>query len=181
ALSLSLLILVASGCSVRRFAINRVGDALASGGSTYEKDEDLDLVGSALPFGLKLVETLIEESPRHKGLLQVACQGFATYSYVHLQHEAGVLAATDMDGAARLRALARRLCLRAHHYGYRGLDLLSPGISARMTTDPQAALARAGSGRDVPLLYWNAVAPGLTISVSKNDASMLARIPRCRR
>lgn len=176
-LPLSLLMVLACGCSVRKFAINRVGDALASGGSTYEKDDDLELVGSALPFGLKLVETMLEESPRHKGLLQVACQGYATYAYVELLHEADVLAATDMDGAARLRLRARKLFLRAHNYGYRGLEILRPGISARMTLDPRAALDKVGARRDVPLLYWNAVALGLAISVSKNDAAMLARIP----
>lgn len=42
------------GCSIKRMAVNRIGNALASGGSTYERDEDLELVGDALPFGLRL-------------------------------------------------------------------------------------------------------------------------------
>ena len=97
--------LLAAGCSVRRFAVNRVGDALASGGSTYEGDEDVQLVGGALPFGLKLVESLLAESPRHKGLLMTACQGFATYSYLYVKQDAGRLAGTDIDGAEKLRAV----------------------------------------------------------------------------
>ena len=48
------LISLSSGCSLRTYAINMVGDALASGDSVYESDEDLELVGDALPFGLKL-------------------------------------------------------------------------------------------------------------------------------
>ena len=60
-----LLLLVTSGCSIRRYAINRIGDALASGSSTYASDEDIELVGEALPFGLKLIESLLAEILKH--------------------------------------------------------------------------------------------------------------------
>jgi hypothetical protein len=40
---------------------------LASGGSTYASDDAPDLVGEALPFGLKLIESLLVESPNTKG------------------------------------------------------------------------------------------------------------------
>ena len=65
-MSLLVTLLLAStvvGCSLRTYAINMVGDALASGDSVYETDEDLELVGDALPFGLKLTESLLNESP----------------------------------------------------------------------------------------------------------------------
>ena len=58
-LLLVLLIPITAGCSVRRYAINMVGNALASGNSVYESDDDLELVGTALPFGLKLMESLL--------------------------------------------------------------------------------------------------------------------------
>ena len=51
-------LMITSGCSVKTYAINMVGDALASGNSVYETDDDLTLVGDALPFGLKLTESL---------------------------------------------------------------------------------------------------------------------------
>jgi predicted anti-sigma-YlaC factor YlaD len=158
-------------------AINKVGDAIANGGSTYESDDDVELVGGALPFGLKLIESLLAESPRHRGLLQAACQGFASYAYLYVQQEADALAERDIDTASRLRARARRLYLRASGYGYRGLERASPGFGARVTADAKGAVAQFRRKGDVPLLYWNAVALGLAISVSKNDASLLARIP----
>lgn len=158
-------------------AINKVGDAIASGGSSYERDEDVELVGEALPFGLKLIESLLAESPRHRGLLQSACQGFASYAYLYVQQEADALAERDIDAATKLRARARRLYLRASGYGYRGLERECPGFGSRVTADPKGAVSRFRRKRDVPLLYWNAVALGLAISVSKNDASLLARIP----
>jgi len=177
-LFLALILAVATaGCSVRRFAVNRVGDALASGGSTYESDDDLQLVESALPFGLKLIESLLAESPKHKGLLLAATQGFASYSYLFVQQEADRKAAEDLEAAEKIRTRARRLYMRAHRYGFRALELVRPGFSQALTADPKAALASIRKKSDVPLLYWNAVALGLAISVSKSDASMLARLP----
>jgi hypothetical protein len=48
------LILSSAGCSIKRIAINKLGNALSSGGSSYESDDDPDLVAEALPFSLKL-------------------------------------------------------------------------------------------------------------------------------
>jgi hypothetical protein len=47
------------GCSIKRIAVNKLGNALAPGGSTYESDDDPELVASAVPFGLKLMESLL--------------------------------------------------------------------------------------------------------------------------
>ena len=41
--SFTLLLTLSSACSVRRYAVNMVGDALASGNSVYESEEDIDL------------------------------------------------------------------------------------------------------------------------------------------
>jgi hypothetical protein len=40
------LMALASGCSMKRIAVNKLGNALASGGSTFEGDEDPDLVAA---------------------------------------------------------------------------------------------------------------------------------------
>jgi hypothetical protein len=61
-----------TGCSVKKLAINKLGDSLASGGTTFASDDDPDLVGEALPFSLKLMESLLAETPRHRGLLFAA-------------------------------------------------------------------------------------------------------------
>ena len=63
-LSVLLFVAMSAGCSIKKYAINQVGDILASGGSIYESDEDIEFDGQALPFSLKLVESLIEESPK---------------------------------------------------------------------------------------------------------------------
>ena len=179
-LLLGTLMLASVGCSLRTYAVNTVGDALASGNSVYESDSDLDLVGAALPFGLKLTESLLAESPRHDGLLLTACRGFTMYSYAFIAYEAERLTDEDLDRARALRLRARRLYLRAADYGFRALELRHPGFEQALTTDPREAVKRVGPksrARDVPLLYWTAAAIGLAASVSIDDAALLARLP----
>ena len=43
-LALGLLVLLATGCSVKRFAVNKLGNALAESGTTYSADNDPELV-----------------------------------------------------------------------------------------------------------------------------------------
>jgi len=174
------LVLTCSGCSLRTFAINKVGDALASGDSVYESDDDIELVGQALPFALKLTESLLAQSPDHPGLLLTACRGFVLYSYAYVQSEAELEQERDLDRARALRARARRLYLRGVRYGFQALELSSPGIEQKLLTDPRGAVRAIGAknkGRDVPLLYWTSAALGLAISVSRDDAALLARLP----
>src|SRR3977135_3831422 len=75
-------------CSVKHFAVNALGNALAEGGSSYARDNDPDLGRAAAPFPLKPVEALLDEAPRHKGLLFAASSGFVQYGYGRLQQEA---------------------------------------------------------------------------------------------
>jgi predicted anti-sigma-YlaC factor YlaD len=171
---------ITAGCSVRRYAINMVGNALVSGNSVYENDEDLDLVGAALPFGLKLMESLLTASPDHPGLLLTSCKGFVLYSFAYVHYEAEVTEEQDLDRARALKKRAHKLYLRALAYGLRGLERSYPGFESQLFLEPQKAvhrLDRKDRERDLPFLYWTAAALGLAISVSLDDAALLARLP----
>ncbi len=178
-LSIAMAVILAAtscACSIKRFAINKIGDALASGGSTYESDDDIELVAGALPFSLKLVESLIAESPKHRGLRLVASQGFTSYAYIEVQPKLDAAAVSDYLAAGKLKARARRLYMRGHNQGLTGLEMAHPGFSARLTQEPFEAAAVL-KRQDVPLIYWTAAGLGLAVSTSKDDAAMLARIP----
>jgi predicted anti-sigma-YlaC factor YlaD len=157
-----------------------VGNALASGDSVYETDDDIELVGAALPFGLKLTESLLAQSPEHPGLLLTACRGFVLYTYAYVDYPAQVAADDDLDRARALRARARRLYMRGYQYGIRALERSHQGIGAALLADPDAAVRAirpAHARQEVPLLYWTAASLGLAISVSPGDAALLARLP----
>src|SRR5436305_13627861 len=112
-----------AGCALKRVAVNKLGDSLAQSGTTFTSDDDPDLVGQALPFGLKLYEGLLAESPRHRGLLLAASKGFTSYAYAFVQQDADQIEDTDVAKAAVLRARARRLYLRGRDYGIRALEV----------------------------------------------------------
>jgi predicted anti-sigma-YlaC factor YlaD len=75
-----------------------------------------------------------------------------------------------------MRNRARKLYLRAHGYGLQALDLNHPGFSGKLQTDPESAV-RILRKSDVELMYWSAASLGMAVSVSRNDVSLLARLP----
>ena len=171
-----LIALAATGCSPRLWAVNRLGDALAGAGGGWAGDDDPELVRDATPFALKTIESLLGESPRHRGLLLAAASGFTQYTYAFVQQEANEVEATDPGRGEALRQRARGFYRRARDYGLRGLEGDHPGFTARLSREPNAALGEMRSG-DVPFLYWTAAAWGAWISLSKEKPSRLAELP----
>jgi len=165
------------GCSPRKFAINRLGDSLASSGTTFASDNDPEFVGQAIPFSLKLIEGLLAESPKHRGLLFAAASGFAQYSYVYVQQASEEIEGEDLGKSSGLNVRARNLYLRARDYGLRGLETKHRGFAVRLREDRKTAV-QVMSVSDVPLLYWTAVAWGAAISVAKDRADLVAEQPQ---
>jgi predicted anti-sigma-YlaC factor YlaD len=182
-MSKSLVVLLAtalalsSGCSVRRMAVNKLGDALAAGGTTYAEDDDPELVKAAAPFSLKLMESLLNESPRHHGLLLGTASGFTQYSYAFVHQEADEMEDKDLAAATELRRRAGRLYLRARNYGLRGLETAHAGFREEFSRAPQPAVHKVGT-KDVPLLYWTAASWAAAISVSKDNPDLIADQPK---
>jgi len=166
-----LLVTLLSGCSLRKLAVNQVGNALAGGGSVFTSDNDPELIGQALPFSLKLMESVLAQSPKHQPLLIATSRGFTQYTYGWVE-PAGE--GDDDRDLARLRA--KRLYLRARDYGLRALEVSIDDFRERLDSDPQMTVALAGK-RDVPALYWTAAAWGLAISSGKDDLDLLADLP----
>jgi len=170
-------LLAVSGCSVRRMAVNRLGDALAGGGSVMASDDDPELVKAAAPFSLKLMESLLAENPRHEGLLSAASSGFTQYAYAFVQQDADELEEKDVAAAAALRRRAKKLYLRACDYGLRGLEVAHANFRTTLAANPKSAVRVAGK-KDVPLLYWTAAAWAAAVSVSKNDPDLIGDLPK---
>jgi predicted anti-sigma-YlaC factor YlaD len=170
------LLVGATGCSLKRVAVNKVGNALAGGGTTFSSDDDPELVRDAAPFSLKLMETLLNESPRHQPLLLALASGFTQYAFAFVQQDADRLEATDLEAAWEAQARARRLYLRARNYGLRGLEIRYPGIESNLRADPRRAVERFRPA-DVPLLYWTAASWAAAVSLAKDDAALIAEMP----
>lgn len=165
-----------AGCSLRQFALNQAADTLAASGSSYASDDDPELIHRAAPFGLKLMDSLLEDNPRHVALLTAATKSYTEYSYAFVQQDGEELEDTDVKRATHQLNRAKRLYARARAYGLRGLDASHPGMAAALENDPKAGVKRAKRA-DVPLLYWSAAATGAWIGLSKDSPAAVAQVP----
>ena len=172
---------VVQGCSPRAAATKVVANALSSGssGSVYAEDDDPELVRSAVPFGLKMMEALLLEHPDHEGLLTSLASGFTQFSYGFVQGDADEAELAGKTGQAHAaRARAKDLYLRARDYGLRGLEQRHQGIAAtlRGVRDLEPVLAGL-TADDVPLVYWTAASWALAIAAGKDDMALVAELP----
>lgn len=176
-LLLCLLSASACGCSFKRIAVNKLGDALAAGGTTFASDDDPELIRDAVPFSLKLMESFLAESPKHRGLLLATCSGFTQYGYAFVQVDADEIESRDLAKATELRKRSQKLYLRARNYGLRGLEVSHPKFEHALRANPKEAVRKLTSPKDVPLMYWTATAWGAAISVSKDNPDLIADLP----
>jgi predicted anti-sigma-YlaC factor YlaD len=167
--------LLLAACSVKKTAVNIVGDTLAGSGGVYASDDDPELIREAIPFGLKTYEGLLEVSPEHEGILLAAAGGFTAYAYM-LQDDADQLDETDLPQARKLRVRARKLYLRGRDYALRGLEVEHPRFTAVLETDRNSALALTTED-DVSFLYWAGASWAGALSASKDDLDLIAELP----
>ncbi len=174
-------IAVLPGCAlVKRKAVGMVASTLASGGDVFTRDDDPELVGDAIPFGLKLYESLLDSSPKNTELLLATCSNFTQYGVAYLETEAAVLGeAQHHDEVAHLNARALKLYLRAKGYCMRAMELRFPGIGQTLLTDPVPALAKAQK-KDVPVLYWTAASWGSAIALGLDRPEIAIDMPAVR-
>ena len=169
-------LIVTPGCSIKRLAVNKFGDALAGSGTTFASEDDPELVQAAVPFSLKLMESLLAESPKHKGLLFAASSGFTQYGYAFVQQDAEELEERDVAASLEMRQRARRLYLRARDYALRGLESAHPGFSHALRADALGAV-KALAKRDVPQTYWAAGSWAAATAVIKDNPELINDLP----
>ena len=154
----ALALLAFPGCSIKKIAVNSLGNALAGGTSSYAEDDDPDLVREAVPFALKTIEGLLAEAPRHRGLLLAATSGFTQYGYAFMQQEADFVESRDLGAATALRNRSRKHYKRADRLRPAGAGGGLPRNAAsgcartrrRPSPGPQSATSRCSTGPGWP-------------------------------
>jgi predicted anti-sigma-YlaC factor YlaD len=133
-----------------------VADTLSSGttGTTFTGDDDPELVGDALPFALKLYESLIAEMKDNPGLYLTAGSGFIMYANAWVQTPADMLPDTEFEKKKQMTARARKLYNRGREYVLLGMELKHPGFRASLENGTMQAQLAAMKNDDVAFLYW---------------------------
>lgn len=165
----ALILVSGTGCSsIKRAVVNRAGDVLSGAGTTFSSDDDPEFVKQAIPFSLKMMETVLAETPKHKGLLQASASYFTQYGYAFIAQEADEVEEKDVAAANEKRDRATKMFRRAWNYGMRGLEVDHPGFEKALRANPKAAVKQL-TKKDVPLAYWTAASGGLGIRADKPE------------
>ena len=175
----ALVLLAAGGCSLQRLAVNAVAGMLSSSGSStvFTGEEDPQLVADALPFAMKLYESLLAETPENTELLLATGSMFAMYANAFVQTPAGMLPETEYPQRLEALARAKHLYLRGRDYCLKALELRHPGLRARLEAGDPAALEKTGA-EDLPYLYWAAASWMGAFSAEPFDMELLLTLAR---
>ncbi|WP_455383105.1 TRAP transporter TatT component family protein [Salinispira pacifica] len=156
-LALAFPTILLSSCSLSQLATRAVADSLTSGGAnTFTSDDDPKLIADALPFALKLYQTLLEKEPNHRGLITTTGSGFIMYANAFVQTPAMMLPSDQFDKAEQMKMRAKKLYLRGRDILLNGMDRLHPGFLEALNKDQYELALKGMTKEDVPILYWAA-------------------------
>ena len=175
--ALVVLPLLLSGCSIKKIALRAVADELSGGtGGSFTQDEDLLFVGDALPFALKLMESINEGVPEHPGMKLSLASGFTQYGVVFVEWPAVQLKYDDYRAYRAGLARSRGFYRRGADFALDGLDLNHADFRSEIMRDAESALASAGP-TDVALLYWLGASWLAMASTDLEDPEMFGLLP----
>ncbi len=169
-----LIVFMFSSCSLQKLAINQISDILSgdAGGAVFTGDEDPELIADALPFALKMYESLLEQNPEHTGLLLTTGMGFVMYANAFIQTPAQMLSGDEYEKQAAMMDRAKKMYLRGKLYLFRGLEVNHPGFIAAVEGDNLDEILTEMTLEDVPFLYWAAAGWLAAISINIFDVGL---------
>lgn len=168
-----LALILLNGCSIRKMALTGFTSTLSSQtGDVFTSDDDPELIGDALPFTIKLYESLARKDSTNAELLLATGKLFCLYAQGYVLFEADTLADSLKTAKKAAGKRAKKLFLRGKDYILKGLDLRHPGIyNALSGRSSDSALAITGIN-DTAYLYWGSVAWTGAILSDRSDLAL---------
>jgi predicted anti-sigma-YlaC factor YlaD len=168
-------LLALSGCSINTLAANALTGA--GNADVFTGDGDPELVGDALPFAIKMYESLLAANPTHQGLLVTTGSLFVMYANAFVQTPAELLPRNRFAEQQAARSRAKKLYLRGMELLYRGLNDKYPGFRTAFQKKTLGSLLAKTKKADVPALYWAAAAGLAAYSLDNFDMALGLRVP----
>jgi predicted anti-sigma-YlaC factor YlaD len=177
--SLVPVLLFFTGCSINKMAINAVSDVLTGEGSgeVFTGDSDPQLVGDAIPFAIKMYESLLAGNPGHQGLILTTGSLFVMYANAFVQGPAEILPRTQYAERQAAMERAKKLYLRGGAILSGGLEKKYPGFNEGFRSEKFSAILAKMKKADVPALYWTAAAHLSAYSLNPFDMELGVKIP----
>lgn len=167
-------------CSIKKMAMNQVANALASPGSgtVFTGDNDPELVGDALPFTIKMYESLMVSMPWHMGLKLQTGSLYIMYANAFIQSPADMLEQKEVEQQKFLFQRAKNLYLRGRDILLKALEHKYPGFLNLLDKKEYDRALAPMKKIDVPLLYWAAAGWLGAFAIDPFDMKLGITVPR---
>jgi predicted anti-sigma-YlaC factor YlaD len=144
------------GCSLKKLAMNQVANALTGTASStvFTGDNDPELVGDALPFAIKMYESLMNANPRHQGLRLQTGSLYIMYANAFLQTPATMMPEAEYKKQEFNYRRAKNLYLRGRDIILACLENKYPGFREALQKRNYSQALERTTRKDAPLLYW---------------------------
>ncbi len=173
-------IILFSGCSINKLAMNKVADILAGDGtgSVFTSDNDPEFVGDALPFAIKMYETLLRSVPGHPGLIVTTGSLYIMYANAFLYTPASMMKEEMYKEQDLLMARAKNLYLRGRDIILNGIERRHKGFSDLLKKKDFEKILKMMKKSDAPFLYWAAAGWVGAFSIDPFDMDLGITLPR---
>jgi predicted anti-sigma-YlaC factor YlaD len=169
-----------SSCSLQKMAMNKVAGMLSGSSSTdvFSTDNDPEFVGDALPFAIKLYESLLASMPDHQGLRLRTGSLYIMYANAFVQTPADMTPRRELETKEYLLARAKNLYLRGRDILFVGLEKKNPLIRKQLKERKYKEAMAPFKKEDASLLYWTAVGWVAAFGVNPFDMDLGQTLPQ---
>ncbi|MCP5106424.1 MAG: hypothetical protein GY950_23775 [bacterium] len=169
-----------SSCSIKKMAMKQVADTLTAPGSStvFTGDNDPDLVGGALPFTIKMYESLMVSIPGHRGLRLQTGSLYVMYANAFIQVPAEMLPDIELEEQEYQLQRAKNLYLRGRDILLTALETGHPGFRDNLSKKKYGAALSPMKKEDVPLLYWAAAGWLGAFAIDPFDMKLGMTVPK---
>ena len=179
-LSTGFIIAAQFSCFLSKTTANMVAGSLSkeSSGEVFSGDDDPQLVGDALPFTIKLYESLMATSPNNPKLLLATGRALCMYSYAYIQMPAEQLSYSDLAEKEEMLERSKHLYLRARHDILTAISLKHHHFSEAFEKKDFETAFKGMTAKDTSYLYWAGAAWMAAFTADKSDVTLTVDIPK---
>jgi predicted anti-sigma-YlaC factor YlaD len=169
-----------SACSLEKLAMKKVAGMLSGSSSNdvFSSDNDPDLVADALPFAIKLYESLLASIPDHADLRLRTGSLYIMYANAFVQTPADMTPRREAETKDYLLARAKNLYLRGRDILFVALEKRNPLLRKQLQDRKYREAMAPFKKEDVSLLYWTAVGWVAAFSVNPFDMTLGQTLPQ---
>ncbi len=173
------ILLCANSCSLEKMALKKVAGMLSSSssGTVFTGDNDPELVGDALPFALKLYESLLASIPKHDGLRLSTGSLYVMYANAFIQTPADMTPRHEVEAKEALLHRAKNLYFRGRDILLVALERKNPALRDQLKARKYKDAVAPFGPKDIPFLYWAAVGWVGAFAADPFDMKQLTALP----